>query len=139
MCSSSSATVNSVVLRIVTQQENCICRVTIYNQIEPIYIGLKKYDDLTLLAPEEAECGLAVDINHIPYKSIVRGINHIPDISTGNVIAPIECKDNVGSRKLQLLQNSTLQFKSRIINGTFTRGYCMWIHRGNVDCNGHSN
>jgi hypothetical protein len=110
-----------------TQQENCICRVTIDNQIEPVSIGLNKYECLTLSAPEDIGCGLAVDINHIP------------DTSTGNVIAPIECIDNVVSRNLQLLQNSTLQFKSRIINGTFTRGYCMRIHRGNVDCNGHAN
>ena len=49
---------------------------------------------------------------------------------TGNVIAPIECMHNVGFRSLQLLQNSALQFKSRIINETFTRGYCMRIQRG---------
>lgn len=127
MCSSSSATANSVVLRIMTQQENCICRVMIDNQIQPVYLGLNKYDGLTLSAPEDIDCGLAVDIHHIP------------DMSTEKLIAPIECIDNDGFRNLQLFQNSTLQFKSRIINGTFTRGYCMWIHRGNVDCNGHSN
>lgn len=125
MCSSSSATLNSVVLRVMTQQENCICQLTIDNQIEPIYIGLNKYDGLPLSAPEDINCGLAVDINHIP------------DISTGKLthVAPIECVENVNFRKLQLSQNSTLQFKSRIIKGNFTRGYCMRIHRGN----GHSN
>jgi hypothetical protein len=35
-------------------------------------------------------------------------------------------------RVMPLLLNSTLQFKSRIINGTFTRGYCMQIQRGNA-------
>ena len=129
MCKSSSATeetysgdfrVDSVVLRIMTQQDNCICRVQIDNQIQPIAIGLRKYDGLSSSAPEETECGLAVDSNHIP------------DMSTESVIVLIECINNVNYRTILLLPNSTLQFKSRIINGIFTRGYCMRIHRGNV-------
>jgi hypothetical protein len=135
MCKSSSATehpdlfgsfqVDSVVLRIMIQQDNCVCRVTIDNQIKPTLIGLRKYDGIIYSAPEQSVCGLAVDINHLP------------DISTGNVIAPIECIDNVEYRTIPLLQNSILQFKSRIINGKFTRGYCMRIQRGNVDCYVH--
>ena len=130
MCKSSFATedvehsgsykVNSVVLRIMIQQDNCICRVTIDNQIQLVVVGLRKYDGLSLSAPEESVCGLAVDINHIP------------DISTGNVIAPIECIKNVDYRTMPLLQNGTLQVKSRTTNGTFTRGYCMKVTRGNV-------
>ena len=129
MCQSSFATeekqsgndsVDSVVLRILIQQNNCICRVTIDNQIQTVYTGFNKYGGFSLSAPEKSECGLAVDINHIP------------EMSTGNVIAPIECVDNLASRSIPLLQNSTLQFKSRIINGTFTRGYCMQIIRGIV-------
>jgi len=53
-------------------------------------------------------------------------------MATENGTAPIKCIDNVNLRNLQLLQNSILQFKSRIINGKFTRGYCMRITRGNV-------
>ena len=110
--------IDSVVLRIMIQQDNCICRVTIENQIEPVSIGLRKYGGLASSAPVKAECGLAVDINHIP------------DMSTGSVIAPIECINNVDIRNIPLLENSTLQFKSKIINGTFTKGYCMQIRRG---------
>jgi hypothetical protein len=77
------------------QQDDCICRVTIDNQIKPLSIGLTKYDGLTSSAPEEYGCGLAVDINHIP------------DISTGNIIAPIECTENVAFRILPLLENNT--------------------------------
>jgi hypothetical protein len=129
MCKSSSATeetsygnnkIDSVVLRIMTQQNNCACHVTLDNQITPVSVGLRKYDGLTSSAPEEAECGLAVDVNHLP------------DMATENGTAPIKCIDNVNLRNLQLLQNSILQFKSRIINGKFTRGYCMRITRGNV-------
>jgi hypothetical protein len=70
MCKSSSATeelghsghftVDSVVLRIMIQQDDCISRVTIDNQIKPLSIGLTKYVGLTSSAPEEYGCGLAV-------------------------------------------------------------------------------
>ena len=128
MCKSSSATeetnsggyrVESVVLRIMTQQNNCICRVTLDNQTEkPIAVDLRKCDGLRSSAPEKADCGLAVDINHIP------------DMSTGNVIAPIECLVNNTIRHTPLFQNGYLQFRSRIINGDFTRGFCIRIIRG---------
>ena len=136
MCKSSFATeetlfgiykVDSVVLRITMQQDNWVCRVTIDNQIEPVYIGLRKYDGLTSSVPEVNGCGLAVDINHVP------------DMSTGNETSPIECVCNVNYRTIPLLQNSTLKFISRIINGTFTRGYCMHIIRGKMVCNIHYN
>ena len=134
MCKTNSATeekpsgshhVDSVVLRIMIQQDNCICRVNIEYQIELIHIGLGKYGRFISSAPMESQCGLAVDINHIP------------DMSTGNVIAPIKCIDNVDFRIIPLFKNSTVQLKSRIINGSFTRGYCMVIARGKVACNGY--
>jgi hypothetical protein len=128
MCKASSATeetssggykVDSVVLRIVIQQNNCICRVTLDNQTEiPIAVGLRKYDGLTSSAPEKDDCGLAVDINHIP------------DMSTGIVKAPIECLVNGTRRHTRLFQNGYLQFRSRIINGDFIRGFCIRIVRG---------
>ena len=116
---SGSFILDGVVLRIMIQ-DNCFCRVTIDNQIEPVSIGLRKFNGLVSSTPVENECGLVVDINHIP------------DKSTGNVIAPIECVENTDVRNIPLLLNSTLQFKSRIINGTFTRGYCMQIQRGSA-------
>jgi hypothetical protein len=115
--------VDGVVLRLMiqeVQEDNCVCRVAIDNQVQPVSIGLRKYDGLRSSTLEESECGLAVDITHIP------------DMSTESVLDPIECIDNVNYRNIQLLPNGTLQSKSRIINGTFTRGYCMRIHRGNV-------
>ena len=115
---SGSDIVDSVALRILIQQDNCICRVTIDNQIQTVYTGLKKYGGLSLSAPQKGECGLAVDIHYIP------------NISTGNQTDAIECTKNVDHRNIPLYQNTTLQFKSIIINGTFTRGYCMQIQRG---------
>ena len=126
MCTSRSATedtsyggfkVDSVVLRIMTQQNNFICWVTIDNQIQSISIGLNTYDGHPSSAPRKTDCGLAVDISHIS------------GMSTGNVVYPIQCAENVDYRTFPLLVNSYLQFKSRIINGSFTRGYCMRIIR----------
>ena len=108
------------------QQNNCICRVTLDNQNQnQVVIGLRKFEGLQSSAPEKADCGLAVDINHIP------------DMSQGNVIAPIECLVNSTLRHTPLFQNSYLQFRSRIIHGNFTRGYFMRILRGNMTCNIH--
>jgi hypothetical protein len=56
MCKSSSATeetvsgiykVDSVVLRIMTQEDDYICRVMIDNQIDAESVGLKKVDGIT--------------------------------------------------------------------------------------------
>ena len=128
MCKSSSATedphsggykIDSVVLRIMIQQDDCICRVTLDNQKEnPVDVGWSKYDGFITSAPAKVDCGLAVDINHIP------------DMSTGNVIAPIACLVNDTLRHTPLFQNSYLQFRSRIINGDFIRGFCIRIIRG---------
>ena len=127
MCKSSSATeetnsggykVDSVVLRIMTQEDDCICRVMIDNQTDTVSVGIRKVDGLTTSAPAKADCGLAVDINHIP------------DMSTGNLIAPIECLVNDTLRHTPLFQMGYLQFRSRIINGDFIRGFCIRIIRG---------
>ena len=126
MCKSSSATeethsggyiVDSVLLRIMTQEDDCICRVMMDNQTDTVSVGNRKCDGLTASVPVEADFGLAVDINYIP------------DMSTGNVIAPIECLMN-GTRHIQLIKKSYLQFKSKIINGEFIRGFCIQIIRG---------
>ena len=127
MCKSRSAAektssggyiVDSVVLRIMTQEDDCICRVMIDNQKDTVGVGIRKCDGLTASAPVEADCGLEVDINHIS------------DMSTGNVIAPIECLVNGTLRHTPLFQKSYLQFRSRIINANFIRGFCIRIIRG---------
>jgi hypothetical protein len=56
---SGSDKVDSVVLRIMIQQDDCICRVNIENQIELVHIGLGKYGSLTSSAPVDSQCGLA--------------------------------------------------------------------------------
>jgi hypothetical protein len=78
---------------------------------------LRKFEGFQSSAPERADCGLAVDIDHIP------------DMSTGNVLAPTECLVN-GTPHIPLFQKSYLQFRSRIINGSFIRGFCIRIIRG---------
>jgi hypothetical protein len=128
MCKSSSAreetssgsyNLDSVVLRIVMQQNNWTCRVTLDNQIQnSVVVGLRKCDGLPSSAPEKDDCGLAIDIYHIP------------DMSTGNVLAPIECLVNGTLRYAPMFQNGYLQFRSKIINGDFIKGFCIRILRG---------
>ena len=128
MCKSSSAreetssgsyNLDSVVLRIVMQQNNWTCRVTLDNQIQnSVVVGLRKCDGLPSSAPEKDDCGLAIDIYHIP------------DMSTGNVIAPIECLVNGILRYTPMFQNGYLQFRSKKINGDFIKGFCIRILRG---------
>ena len=67
MCKSSFATeetlfgiykVDSVVLRIMTQEDDCICRVMIDNQIDAESVGIRKVDGITASGPEKADCRL---------------------------------------------------------------------------------
>jgi hypothetical protein len=90
------------------------------NQIDTVSVGIRKFNGLTSSAPVEADCGFAVDINHIP------------DMTTGNVIAPIECLVNDTICHTTLFQKGYLQFRSRIINGEFIRVFCTRIIRGNA-------
>lgn len=107
-----------VVLRIFTQQDNCICQLTLLNQTEDNKLYLRKQHGNKNAAPINDSCGLAVDIIHI---------------STGNnkVIDPIQCTKPNSTTGITLVKNGMLQFESRQIDGTFTRGYCMEILRGN--------
>jgi hypothetical protein len=74
-----------------------------YNQKDTVSLGIRKFDGLTASAPVEAECGLAVDVNHIP------------NMSTGSVIAPIECLVNGTLRHPPLFHMGYLQFRSNDI------------------------
>ena len=108
---------DSVVLRIITQQDHCICQLTLLNQTEDESLYLRKHDGSKNSAPINDYCGLAVDIHHIP---------------TGNhkAIDPIQCTKPNSTTKITLVINGMLQFESRKINGTFAKGYCMEILRG---------
>ncbi|CAC5404792.1 unnamed protein product [Mytilus coruscus] len=110
-------TVDTVALRVKTQQDGCTCEVTLLNQTNVYTIYMRKYDLVTSAAPEHAECGLAVDIEyHIP--------NNLPENKF-----PIECTKGIDTRSITLSNNEILYFKSRIIAGSFSRGYCIQIYR----------
>jgi len=107
---------DSVVLRIITHQDHCICHLTLLNQTEDETLMLRKHGGSKNAAPINDACGLAVDIHHIP-----KG-NH-------KVIEPIHCIKPSGGTQIILVKNGRLQFQSRQIDGNFTRGYCMQILR----------
>jgi hypothetical protein len=71
--------------------------VMIDNQKDTVSVGIRKSDGLTASAPVKADCGLVVDVNHIS------------NMSTGSVIAPIECLVNGTLRNTTLFQKSYLQ------------------------------
>ena len=108
---------DSVVLRINTHQDHCICQLTLLNQTEDETLIVRKQDGSVNASPINDACGLAVDIHHIP---------------TGNhhVIDPIQCTQPNSTTEITLAKNGTLKFESRQIDGNFTRGYCMEILRG---------
>ncbi|XP_052088027.1 uncharacterized protein LOC127725213 [Mytilus californianus] len=78
---------------------------------------MRKYDMMTSAAPEQIACGLAIKIDYtIP--------TNLPETKD-----TINCTDGTNSRAISLLKNGVLNLRSRIIDGTFTRGYCIQIYR----------
>ena len=105
-----------VVLRINTHQDHCRCQLTLLNQTKDETLYLRKHDGSKNAAPINDSCGLAVDIHHIPTGS-------------HKAIEPIQCTKPHNIAKITLVKNGMVQFQSRQIDGTFTRGYCMEILR----------
>lgn len=110
-------TIDSVALRVTTQQGGCTCEVTLLNQQDIYTLNMRKYDDKTNAAPENAACGLAIDLDYnIP--------NNLPENKN-----PVECVEETQTRSISLAKNEILHLRSRVISGSFTRGYCMQIYR----------
>ncbi|XP_063404629.1 uncharacterized protein LOC134688091 [Mytilus trossulus] len=125
MCTDDSATessidgykvVDSVVLRITKQQNNCICHVSLQNDATNYTIYMSKYDGLSNSAPAQSNCGLAVNVNYVDTSDMTRSLQSI------------ECTSGTSMRSIDLGGNELI-LKSRIILGNFTRGYCMQIYR----------
>ena len=107
---------DSVVLRINTYQDHCRCQLTLSNQTKDETLILRKQGASENAAPTNNDCGLAVDIHDIPTGS-------------HKAIEPIQCTKPHNAIRITLVKNGMLQFQSRQIDGTFTRGYCMEILR----------
>lgn len=112
-----SVKVNSVLLRITKHQNSCICHVNLEVTETNYTIHMSKYQDRSYAAPEQHHCGLAVDVDYVDTSITTRSLQ------------PIECIEGTKKRSIAL-GGSELKFESRIINGDFTRGYCMQISRG---------
>ncbi|XP_071137460.1 uncharacterized protein [Mytilus edulis] len=111
-----SNTVASVLLRITEQQNNCICHVTLQNNATNYTIFMSKYEGQSKAAPEHQNCGLAVDVDYVDTSD------------TSRLLQSIECTRGTDIRSFSLDDNE-LRFETRIIGGTFIRGYCMEIFR----------
>ncbi|VDI22053.1 Hypothetical predicted protein [Mytilus galloprovincialis] len=114
-----SKAVDSVLLRITKHQNNCICHVTLHNNATDYTMYMSKYEGQSNAAPEQHNCGLAVDVEYVDNSDTIRSLQ------------PIECTNGTSMRSIEL-ESSELKLKSRIIDGDFTRGYCMQISRNQV-------
>lgn len=110
-------TVDSVLLRITKQQNDCTCHVSLQNNATNYTIFMSKYGGLSHSAPVKTNCGLAVDVDYVDTSITTRSIQ------------PIACTSGASTRSFEM-DDRELKFKSRIIDGVFTRGYCMQISRG---------
>lgn len=111
--------VDSVLLSIKKQLNNCICYVSLLNTLTNYTIYMSKYKGLIKSAPGKQNCGLAVDVQYLDTSNTTRSLQSIHCYS-GTSMRPIT------------LGGSKLIFKSRTIDGDFTRGYCMQIHRSKL-------
>lgn len=108
---------DSVALRVMTKQDGCICEVSLQNQHNIQTIFMRKYSLLTSAAPEHKSCGLTIDIDYTS-----------PETLKENKTS-IECTEGTNTRSFELSKNGVLNFRSRNISGTFSRGYCIQIYR----------
>ncbi|XP_063402157.1 uncharacterized protein LOC134686419 [Mytilus trossulus] len=85
---------------------------------------MSKYEELNKAGPEQQNCGLAVDVIYID------------TFDTARSLQSIACSSGTSMRSIAL-GGGELQLKSRIINGSFNRGYCMQIFRSEAiyNCN----
>ena len=107
--------VDSVVVRIMTHKDNCICLVTIDNQNNNNILYIAKYNNLNSAVPTVSNCGLEIDLDY-PSRE-----KPIESISCSNTTLPLW---------FPLVQNGVLNLTSKIIEGNFSSGYCLQISRG---------
>lgn len=111
-----------VTLRARTQEDNCTCLVFIENQsLDRFQMYFEPYDTLPSSAPKEAECGLELYLD----------VYQIESLQQSQIEHPIKCTSGQSVRALSFKRNSVFRFTSNVINGNFTRGYCIDIQRGN--------
>lgn len=109
--------IDSVVVRVMRQKANCICRVSLNNNVGNYSVDIEKWSALKTSAPELPNCGLAINVNYIKVTAEAKRNSY-----------PIQC--STGTKRKELLhKNEFIELKSKILDGTFTRGYCMQIFR----------
>ncbi|VDI78198.1 Hypothetical predicted protein [Mytilus galloprovincialis] len=109
-----------VTLRARTQLYNCTCLVFIENQsLFGTQMYIEPYERLQSSAPKESECGLELYLDNYQEETL----------QTGRKMSPLRCTSGQTSRALSFLRNNVLSFISKVIDGNFTRGYCIDIQR----------
>ncbi|VDI61188.1 Hypothetical predicted protein [Mytilus galloprovincialis] len=98
-----SKAVDSVLLRINKQQNDCICHVNLHNNVTNYTIHMSKYEGLGSSAPEQQNCGLAVDVEYQETSGTTRNLTSI------------ECTSGTNTIRSIALGGSELKLKTRII------------------------
>ncbi|XP_076079169.1 uncharacterized protein LOC143049401 [Mytilus galloprovincialis] len=101
-------------------RSGCTCDVYIERHIVTTELLIEKYKNISGAAPENNLCGLSIDIEMLNDESVSN---------------PIECTNGVDRRQFSLVKNGALRFTSRIVQGNFTRGYCIIINRDKITNN----
>ncbi|XP_063402251.1 uncharacterized protein LOC134686513 [Mytilus trossulus] len=109
--------IDSVVVRVRKQKANCTCRVSLKDNAGSYSVSIRKWSALIGSAPELPNCGLAINVNHLKAAE------------TKNNSYLIQCSTGAGNRVNNLQKDDVIELKSSIIEGIFTRGYCMQIFR----------
>lgn len=92
-------------------------KVTLQNQTSTDTLYMRNYDVMKSAVPGQDACGLAIYIDYnIP--------NNIQETK-----APIECTRGTDNRAITLTKNGVLYLRTRIIDGSFSSGYCIQIYR----------
>lgn len=110
--------IDSVVVRVMKQKANCTCRVSLKNITGGYTVQMKKYLDLSSSAPLIENCGLAIIVDFPEVTGIISNLG------------TIQCTSGTKKRVIGLEQNGVIELKSKIIDGDFTKGYCIQIYRG---------
>ena len=115
------ANVDSVVIQ-ANIHDNCTCTVSIKDAINTFQLYILPYNSLPSSSPNTSLCGLQIDIS----------ILNAEGPSSITTVGKMACEIGKDRKSIAFLKNDRLAFKSTIIDGNFTRGYCIQIEKGNI-------
>lgn len=109
---------DSIFLSLTVNKNNCSCYLYVKNFTISPSLYIKQYNN----EPQQALCGMEMDIYQHRPREVVPLIDPIPT----------RCNGSGQSNYFSLVKDEYLQFRSRIVDGNFSKGYCIQIIRGSI-------